>query len=72
MRSAKGYGLVEGLAVLAVAALGFAVAVPALSALRGNGRCAAGARHMVATFRKTRSESIALRKSCSSASPMGF
>ena len=54
--------MAELLVVLALAAIGLAVALPAAANLRTDGRCAAGARHMVGTFRKLRSQSVALRK----------
>lgn len=62
MRSKRGFGMVEALVVLALAGLGLAVALPAVANLRADGRCAAGARYMVGTFRQTRSRSIALRR----------
>ncbi len=52
----------EILAVLAIASLAIAIAVPATASLRMNGRCAAGARHMAGLFRRLRFESVALRK----------
>jgi len=62
MNRNPGFGITELVLVLALAALGLAIALPAASSLRGDGRCAAGARHMVGTFRKLRAQSVALRK----------
>ncbi len=54
--------MAEMLVVLALTAIALAVALPAAANLRADGRCAAGARYMVGTFRKLRSQSVALRK----------
>ena len=62
MISKRGFGMLEMLVVLALAGLGLAAALPAVATLRADGRCAAGARYMVGTFRKLRSQSVALRK----------
>ena len=61
MKRKRGFGITELLVVVALAGLGLAVALPAVAALRADGRCAAGARTMVGMFRKLRSQSVALR-----------
>ncbi|MBD3868251.1 MAG: prepilin-type N-terminal cleavage/methylation domain-containing protein [Acidobacteria bacterium] len=62
MITKRGFGITELLVVLALAGLGLAVVLPAAATMRAEGRCAAGARHMVGTFRKLRSQSVALRR----------
>lgn len=61
-RRASGVGLVEALAVVAVAGLVIAMAVPHVAALRDSDRGGAAARRMAALFRDARWDSVAERR----------
>jgi type II secretory pathway pseudopilin PulG len=58
----EGFSTIEALVVLALLGIALSISVPALSALRENGRTAAGARVLAMELNRMRWESVARRR----------